>query len=169
MCPDIAVSRYRVTNTRYRVIFPDIGPDIGNIGPDIGSISGHTRSLPNPISGFSPISCPMWSRYCKTISEYTDIGSKKPRYRSRCVFNIGIYRCRVFPISGCFLISGTIYHLLRQDRLLSGNCPGAPAGPASWSSALQTNGAVPWVLPTSLRTACYCRKRPGSQARMVPT
>ncbi len=97
----------------YRVIFPDIGPDIGNIGadietisgqyrdipvpcqtrfyqyrawyrvfpdivPDIGSISGHTRSLPNLISGFSPISGPIWSRYFKNIGIYGYRDKKNP-------------------------------------------------------------------------------------------
>ena len=30
-----------------------------------GRYRRHTRSLPNQISGFSPISCPIWSQYCK--------------------------------------------------------------------------------------------------------
>ena len=105
-------SRYRTRYWQYRPRYRDnIGsypflaiPDIANIvpdivffpdiGPDIGSISGHTRFLPNPISGFSPISCPIWTRYCKkyrdiriscpknldivpdvySISQYTDVG-----------------------------------------------------------------------------------------------
>jgi hypothetical protein len=46
---------------------PGIFEDTSSISltPYIGSISGHTRSLPNPISVFSPISGPIWSRYCK--------------------------------------------------------------------------------------------------------
>ncbi len=127
------VFRYRAIKTRYRVIFPDIGPYIGNIGADIGTISGHTRSLPNPIlpisgpiSGFfsilatvlgqyRDITVPCQTRYwvfhryrarfgpdmAKNIG-YTDIGTKKPRYRSQCVCNIAIYRYCVLPISDVF-------------------------------------------------------------------
>ena len=71
------VFRYRVTKTRYRDFFPDIGTDIGKKNADIGTISGHTRSLPKPISGFSPISSPIWSRYCKKYRDIRISGSKK--------------------------------------------------------------------------------------------
>ena len=74
-------SRYR---TRYRV---NIGTYPFLAKPDIGFF---TDIVPD----MDPI--------LQKISGYTDIVSKKPRYRSRCVFNIIIYRCRVFPISGCF-------------------------------------------------------------------
>ncbi len=36
------------------------------------------------------------------ISEHTDIWTKKPRYRSRCVCNIAIYLYRALPLSGVF-------------------------------------------------------------------
>jgi hypothetical protein len=112
------VFRYRVTKTRYRVIFPDIGPDIGNIGADIGTISGHTRFLPNPIlpisgpiSGFFPISVPISGQYrditvpCQ--SRYRGFHRYRARYGPDIAKNIGIYgyrdkktryrfRCRVF-------------------------------------------------------------------------
>jgi hypothetical protein len=190
------VFRYRVTKTRYRDFFPDIGPDIGNIGADIGTISGHTRSLPNPIlpisgpiSGFFPISVPISVQYrdipvpCQ--NRYRVFHRYRARYGPDIAKNIGIYGYRnqkkpdvipdVFAISqytdivyfrhrAFSLISGTIGGPPgRLQHRPGGHCPGAPTGPACWSSALQTKGAVPWVLPTSLRTACYCRKLPWSR------
>ncbi len=148
---------------------PNIGffPDIGY---DIGSISGHTRSLPNPISGFSPISALIWSRYCKKYRNIQISGQKSldivPGVYaiSQCT-NIVYFLYLAF-----FLISGTIYHLLRlrpppaaQDlRPLSRRSNRSSL--LVLSSADQRGGAL--GTPTSLRTACYCRKRPWS--RVVP-
>jgi hypothetical protein len=110
-------SRYRY---RYRVnigTYPFLAkPDIGfftDIGPDMVPI-------------------------LQKISGYTDIGTKKNRCHSRCVCNIAIYRYRVLPISGVFLISGTI-----------GGPHGPPAAQArrplsrrsNWSSLLVLSSA----------------------------
>ncbi len=189
-------SRYRTRYWQYRRRYRDnIGtypflakPDITNIVPDIGffpdigydicSISGHTRSLPYPISGFH--------RY-------------RARYGPDIAKNIGIYGYRdlknldvvpyVYTISqytdivyflyrAFFLILGMMYNLLRllpppapaaqalkplsrrsnRSSLLvrvlsSADQRGSVMGTAFLAQALQTKGAVPWVLPTSLRTA----------------
>ena len=188
------VFRYRVTKTRYRDFFPDIGPDIGKQNADIGTISGHTRSLPNPIlpisgpiSGIFPISVPISVQYrdipvpCQ--NRYRVFHRYRARYGPDIAKNIGIYgyrnqkdpmsfpmclQYRNIPTSGISDIG--LFPDIGDDRRPppgrlqhrpGGHCPGAPSGPACWSSALQTKGAVPWVLPTCLRTACYCRNCPG--------
>jgi hypothetical protein len=107
------IFRYCIIETRYHVIFPDIGPDICNIGADIRSISGHTRSLPNPISGFSQISGPIWSRYCKKYRSIRISGQKNLDIVPD-VYAISQYTDIVyFQYRAFFLISGTINHLLR--------------------------------------------------------
>jgi hypothetical protein len=111
VCLDIAFSdivsprHVIVTKTRYRVIFPDIGPDIGNIGADIGTISGRTRSLPNPIlpisgpiSGFFSISATISGQYrdipvpCQT--RYRVFHRYLAQYGPDIAKNIGIYGYR---------------------------------------------------------------------------
>jgi hypothetical protein len=98
-------------------------PDITNIVPNIvfspyisyyiGSISGHTRSLPNPISDFSPISGLIWSRYCKKYRNIRISGQKNLDIVPE-VYAISQYTDIVyFQYRAFFLISGTIYHLLR--------------------------------------------------------
>jgi hypothetical protein len=137
--------RYRYNIGTYPFLAkPDItniGPDIGffpDIGTDIGSISGHTRSLPNPISGFSPISGPIWSRYCK---KYRDIRISEPKKPDVIpdVFAISQYTDIVYFRHRAFsLISGTI-----------GGPPGPPAAQArrplsrrsNWSSLLVLSSA----------------------------
>ena len=126
------VLRYRVIKTRYRVIFLDIGPDIGNIGADIGTISGHTRSLPNPIlpisgmiSGFFPISVPISGQYrdipvpCQ--KRYRGFHRYRARYGPDIAKNIGIYgyldqkNSISFPMSSFFLCNIGIYRYCRQS------------------------------------------------------
>jgi hypothetical protein len=114
---------------------PDIGffPDIGS---DIGSMSGYTRFLPNTISGFSPISCPTWTRYCKNlnIGLYGYRDQKKPQCRLRCVCNMAIYRCLVLQILGQNTMSGPMPPSPRRPRPgwpPPGHCLGTTTGPVS--------------------------------------
>ena len=183
------VFRYCVTKTRYRDFFPDIGTDIGKKDADIGTISGHTRSLPNPIlpisgpiSGFFPISVPISGQYrdipvpCQT--RYRVYHRYRARYGPDIAKNIGIYgyldqkNSISFPMSSFFVCNIAIYRYRVPAAPPPPACRTGPdsdseatvqaaTGPACWSSALQTKGAVPWVLPTCLRTACYCRNCPG--------
>ena len=67
----------------------------------------------------------------RSISEYTDVGSKKTRCRSRCVCNITIYRCRVLPMSGFLRYRG---RHITCSGCTSAARPDAPTGQASWSS-----------------------------------
>ena len=71
----------------------------------------------------------------------------------------------VLPMSGFLRYRG---RHITCSGCTSAARPGAPTGQAFWSSAVQTKRAVPCVLPTSLSTACYCRKRPGSRVVTVP-
>jgi hypothetical protein len=159
VCPYIAFSDIVSSRHDIVSFFSDIGPDIGNICTDIGTISGHTRSLPNsilpiscPISGFSPISATILGQYrdipvpCQTrYGFFTDIVPNMvpilQKYWNRIsdqknldvvpdVYAISQYTDIVyFRYLAFFLISGTIYHLLRLRP------PACSTGPASEATA----------------------------------
>jgi hypothetical protein len=100
--------------------------------------------LAKPDIGFSTDFGPDMVPILQKISGYTDIGTKKPRCRPRCVCKFAIYRYRVRAF---FLV------LLRPAP-----APACSTGPEATVQALrpvQPVGPEPWVLPTSLRTACY--------------
>jgi hypothetical protein len=154
------VFRYRVTKTRYRDFFPDIGHDIGKKNADIGTISGHTRSLPNPIlpisgpiSGFFPISVPISVQYrdipvpCQ--NRYRVFHRYRARYGPDIAKNIGIYGYRnqkkpdvipdVFAISQ---YTDIVYFRHRAFSLISGTIGAPPraacsTGPEATVQALQ--------------------------------
>jgi hypothetical protein len=152
----------------------NIGPDIGffpDIGPDIRSISGHTRSLPNQISGFSPISSPIWSQYSK---KYRDIRISEPKnhyvipdgYAITQYTNIVYIRYR----GDFFDIGDDISPAAPPSPARNiGHGPGAPMGPASWSSAcldsLYTTETLLTPFPAALHT--LLREMCSSTARRV--
>jgi hypothetical protein len=61
-----------------------------------------TYFLAKPDIGFFTDIGPDMVAILQKISEYMDVTTKKPRYRSRYVCNIAIYRYGVLPISGVF-------------------------------------------------------------------
>ena len=171
-------------------IGPDIRKivtDIGIISGHTRSLPNPILPRSGPISVFFPISVPISGQYrdipvpCQ--NRYRVFHRYRAGYGPDIAKNIGIYgyRNKKKPdvIPDVFAISqypDIVYFRYRAFSLISGTIGGPPGPPAAqarrplsrrsnWSSllssALQTKGAVPWVLPTSLRTECYCRNCPG--------
>ncbi len=97
--------------------------------------------MPNQISGFSPTSGPIWSRYC---NKYRDIRISEPKktYVIPDVFEISQYTDIVyFRYQAFSLISGTIYHLLRLRPPPAAQALRPLSRRSDWSSLLVLSSA----------------------------
>ena len=127
--------------------------------------------MPKPISGFSQISGPIWSRYCKKYRDIRISEPKKPdvipdvfaisQYTDIMFFR---YRCDFSDIGDDISPAAPPSPARR-----TGHGPGAPMGPASWSSArldsLYTTGTLLTPFPAALLT--LLREMCSSTARRV--
>jgi hypothetical protein len=121
-------ARYRFF-PRYRLRYPvNIGTYPFLAKPDIGFFTD-TVTVPDMI----PI--------LQKLSEYTDIGTKKPRCRSRCVCNIAYTDIAYFRYRVFFLILGTIYQLLRLRPLSAAQALRPLCKRSNWSSLLVLSSA----------------------------